>query len=52
MFRYKIAIPREIALHMKEVTTKGITKYRASPQSVKMDRELMLIPKITVSLHT
>lgn len=52
MFRYKIAVPREIALHMKEVTSKGITKYRDTPQSVRMERDLMLIPKITVSLHT
>lgn len=52
MFRYKIAVPREIALHMKEVTTKGVTKYRDSVQSLKMERELILIPKINVSLHT
>lgn len=52
MFRFKIAVPREVALHMKEVTTKGITKYRPSAQSTQMERELILIPKITVSLHT
>lgn len=52
MFRYKIAVPREIALHMKEVTSKGVTKYRDSVESLKMERELILIPKITVSLHT
>lgn len=52
MFRYKIAIPREIALHMKEVTAKGVTKYKATSQSLKMERELIWLPKITVSLHT
>lgn len=52
MFRLKIAIPREIALHMKEVTTKGVTKYRDTVESVKLDRELNLLPKVTVSLHT
>lgn len=52
MFRYKIAVPREIALHMKEITSKGITKYRDSVQSRKMERELILLPKISVSLHT
>lgn len=52
MFRYKIAVPREIALHMKEVTTKGVTKYRDTTQSTTMERELILQPKITVSLHT
>lgn len=52
MFRYKIAVPREIALHMKEVTTKGVTKYRDTTQSIKMERELILLPKISVSLHT
>lgn len=52
MFRYKIAIPREIALHMKEMTSKGVTKYRATTQSMKMERELMLTPKIAVSLHS
>lgn len=52
MFRYKIAVPREIALHMKEVTTKGVTKYRDTTQSITMERELILQPKITVSLHT
>lgn len=52
MFRYKIAVPREIALHMKEVTSKGVTKYRATPHSLQMERELILTPKLTVSLHT
>lgn len=52
MFRFKIAVPREIALHMKELTSKGVTKYRDSAESLKMERELILIPKITVSLHT
>lgn len=52
MFRYKIAVPREIALHMKEVTTKGVTKYRDTVQSTTMERDLILLPKITVSLHT
>lgn len=52
MFRYNIAVQREIALHMKEVTTKGVTKYRDTTQSTTMERELILQPKITVSLHT
>lgn len=52
MFRLKIAVPREIALHMKEVTSKGVTKYKITSHSLKMERELILTPKITVSLHT
>lgn len=52
MFRYKIAVPREIALHMKEMNSKGVTKYRPTAKSLKMERELILTPKITVSLHT
>lgn len=52
MFRYKIAVPREIALHMKEVTSKGVTKYRDSAHSKQMERELIILPKINVSLHT
>lgn len=52
MFRYEIAVPREIGLHMKEVTTKGVTKYRDTQQSITMERELILLPKITMALHT
>lgn len=52
MFRYTIAVPREIALHMKEVSTKGVTKYRSTNQSLTMERELILLPKLTTSLHT
>lgn len=51
-FRLKIAVPREIALCKKEVSTKGVTKYRDTPESVQMERELTLMPKLTVSLHT
>lgn len=52
MYRFRIAIPREIALHMKEVTLKGVTKYRESTKSKKMEKELILLPRITVALHT
>lgn len=52
MFRLKIAVPREMALYKKEVTTKGITKYRDTPESMLIERELILLPKLTVSLHT
>lgn len=52
MFRYKIAIPREMALYKKEVTTKGITKYRDTAESMLIERELILLPKLTTSLHT
>lgn len=51
-FRLKIAVPREIALCKKEVTTKGVTKYRDTAESVQMERELTLMPKLTVALHT
>lgn len=51
-FRFKIAVPREIALSRKEVTAKGVTKYRDTPESLEMERELTLMPKLTVSLHT
>lgn len=52
MFRMKIAVPREIALMMKEVSSKGITKYKDTPESVRVERELILLPKISVALHT
>lgn len=52
MFRFKIAVPREIALLKKEITTKGITKYKDTTDSIRVERELVLLPKITVALHT
>lgn len=52
MFRYKIAVPREMALLKKEITSKGITKYKDTVESIKLERETILLPKISVSLHT
>lgn len=52
MYRFAIAVPREIALSKKEVSTKGITKYRDTVDSLKLERDLILLPKVTVSLHT
>lgn len=52
MFRLAIAVPREIALLKKEVTSKGITKYKDTPESNRVERDLILQPKITVALHT
>lgn len=52
MFRFKIAIPREMALYKKEETTKGVTKYRDTPESIKIEQELILLPKLTVALHS
>lgn len=52
MYRLSIAVPRELGLYKKEVTSKGITKYRDTAESLRLERELILLPKITVSLHT
>lgn len=47
-----MAVPREVALLKKEVTTKGITKYRDTVESLQLERETVLLPRINVSLHT
>ena len=52
MFRLKIHVAREIALLKKEVSARGVTKYRDTTESLQLEKELVLLPRLTVSLHT
>lgn len=50
-YRFTIAVPREVALLKKEVSQKGVTKYRDTIESLLLERETVLLPRLTVSLH-
>lgn len=52
LFRFKIGVSREIALLKKEVSLKGITKYRDTPDSLQLEQESVLLPRVNVSLNT
>lgn len=52
LFRFTIAVPREVALLKKEVTQKGVTKYRDTPESLQLERDTVLLPRLTVCLHS
>lgn len=52
LYRFVIAVPREFVLLKKEVTQKGITKYRDTPESLALERETILLPRLNVSLHS
>lgn len=52
LFRFTVAVPREVALLKKEVTLKGITKYRDTAESLHLERDTVLLPRLTVSLNT
>lgn len=51
-FRIRIAIQKELALMKKTTTNKGVLAYRHTEASRVYERELLVLPKLTVHLHT
>lgn len=51
VFRLKVIHQKEIALMKQEISTNGILKYRDSPESIEMEKETIILPKITSALH-
>lgn len=52
LFRIRIAIQKELALIKKTVTNKGVLAYRDTEASRIYERDLLVLPKLTVYLHT
>lgn len=50
VFRYVLYVPKEIALVKKEITETGLTCYRESLDSTKMENNLNVLPKIMGAL--
>lgn len=50
-FNFIISHPKELGLLKKEVTDKGILQYRDTPESIKMEQQTVVLPKLTSALH-
>lgn len=51
VFHVEISHAKEIALMKKEVTEKGLTSYKDTPESIALEKRYVLLPKITSSLY-
>ena len=52
MYRLRIAVQKELLLMKKCMDSKGVLKYRDNDESIEMEKKFMVLPKLTVSLHT
>lgn len=51
VFQVEIYQPKEIGLMKKEVTEKGITQYKDTPESIALEKRYALLPKLTSALN-
>lgn len=52
IYRLTIALTKELLLMKHTITSKGVTKYRDTVESLKLESKLFLKPKLTTVLHT
>lgn len=50
VFRIRLFVPKELMLLKKIVDNEGIISYKDNKESVKLERELEILPKITSAL--
>ncbi|XP_060535133.1 nucleolar protein 6 isoform X3 [Cylas formicarius] len=50
IFRYKLYVPKEVSMIKKQVTEDGLTRFVDTPESLNIEKNLNVLPKVNMAL--
>ncbi|KRT80862.1 hypothetical protein AMK59_5943 [Oryctes borbonicus] len=50
VFRFRLFVPKELVLLKKMVDSEGVTSYKDNEESLKLERDMDILPKVTSAL--
>lgn len=50
VFRFRLFVPKELVLLKKTVDNEGVVSYKDNEESLELEREMEILPKITSAL--